>query len=250
MVSKAALGYNNFNHFENLERLRVMRMDFNFLTGRKNTELVEHEGLLVHREALKPFKNLQLKARQEIGANLQILSSFRHYSRQEKIWNDKASGRRALLDSSGSLLDYSLLNRKEVLFSILRWSAIPGVSRHHWGCDFDIFDANKIKKENVQLVPSESLTGGPMYELHKWIDEKIKTDQAFSFFKPYAEDFGGVNTESWHISYAPITELVLEHYTFDIFLKNIVSSSIKLKDLILEDAENIFNLYLKTISKH
>jgi LAS superfamily LD-carboxypeptidase LdcB len=224
-------------------------MDFNFLTGRDNKELVDLDGNLIHKDVVESFKKLQLKAKDEIGANLQVVSSFRDYSRQEIIWNAKAKGERDLLDSNGNKLDFSRLSQSEILNSILRWSAIPGVSRHHWGCDFDIFDLNNIKKTDVKLVPSESEVGGPMFDLYNWLDEKIKTNDSLSFFRPYNEDFGGVNIERWHISYSPLSEIILDQYSFDIFIKNIEESSIELKDLILKDAENIFQLYLKTISK-
>jgi hypothetical protein len=224
-------------------------MEFNFLTGRQNNKLIDYNGSLIHEEALASFKELQLKAKQEIGADLQILSSFRDYDRQEMIWNAKASGERKLLDSNGTPLNYAELSNEEVLLSILRWSAIPGASRHHWGCDFDVFDSNKMNKEDVMLVPSESDIGAPMHELYEWIGKKIKEDDSCSFFRPYDEDFGGVNIEKWHISYKPTTDAIFESYTFDFFIKNLESSSILLKELILKDAKNIYNLYLKTISK-
>ncbi|MCZ8486094.1 D-alanyl-D-alanine carboxypeptidase family protein [Vibrio lentus] len=30
-------------------------------------------------------------------------------------------------------------SEQQKLSAILRWSALPGASRHHWGCDFDVF---------------------------------------------------------------------------------------------------------------
>ena len=37
----------------------------------------------------------------------------------------------------------------------------------------------------------------------RWLDELMAADDAEGFFKPYAEDRGGIAPEAWHISYRP-----------------------------------------------
>ena len=38
----------------------------------------------------------------------------------------------------------------------MRWSAIPGSSRHHWGTDLDVYDAAAVTPDyQVQLTPQE-----------------------------------------------------------------------------------------------
>jgi len=39
------------------------------------------------------------------------------------------------------------LRASEKIASILRWSALPGTSRHHWGTDLDIIDAKALTAE-------------------------------------------------------------------------------------------------------
>jgi len=223
-------------------------MEYKLLTGRENLYLAQYKNHLIHKDCLEDLKRLQLLAKKEIGADLEILSSFRDFSRQELIWNNKAKGLRDLYDSEGSLLVYDDLTKEELLRSILRWSAIPGASRHHWGCDIDIFDKNKIEAQKVQLLPSESAPGGAMFDLHKWLGEKILNKESFGFFRPYDQDFGGINIEKWHLSYSPVSSLLLNSYSIDLFIQNLEESSIELKGLILENVEDIFQLYIKTIT--
>ena len=221
-------------------------MNYNLLTGRENKELTKFENYLVHSDVVTPLKNLKDAAKDEIGADLQIISSFRSFDSQQSIWNAKAQGKRELLNSEGDKLNFESLTQDELLNSILRWSAIPGASRHHWGTDFDIYDANKISKENLQLVSSESDKGGPLYEFHLWLDQKLENKS--DFFRPYNRDLGGVNVEKWHLSYFPLSMKYLEAYTIDIFEQNIQQSDILLKDQIMKNLEYFYKTFVTNIS--
>ncbi len=223
-------------------------MNYKFLTGRENNELIQYNDQLLHKECIDDFKRLQTLAKNEIDADLQIVSSFREHSRQELIWNAKASGKRDLLDSKGSIVDFNQLSPTELLNSIMRWSAIPGASRHHWGTDFDIYDAKKISKKDLKLTPQESNEDGILHEFHLWLTEKIKAKNSFNFFRPYALDHGGISPEMWHISHSTLSSPLLEHYTIEVFEQNIHESNILLKENILNELESIYNLYIQTIS--
>lgn len=78
---------------------------------------------------------------------------------------------------------------------ILQTSSAPGISRHHWGTEFDIFS----------LRPSAWTTDGLFHEEYGWL-----TDHAlnFGFFQPYhgpAPDRPHTYIEErWHWSYYPI----------------------------------------------
>jgi len=52
--------------------------------------------------------------------------------RQAEIWNAKAAGLRPVLDANEQPIDTGTLSERELVFAILRWSALPGASRHHW----------------------------------------------------------------------------------------------------------------------
>jgi LAS superfamily LD-carboxypeptidase LdcB len=192
------------------------------------------------------FLRLQKKALQA-GFDLQITSAFRDYERQLKIWNTKARGERALMDDFGSPLVYQVLTPTEIMFSILRWSALPGASRHHWGSDIDIFDGSKQKVEDVQLTPQECEGDGPAAKLHDWLDEQINNNESFGFYRPYASDKGGVSPERWHLSYWPISQEIYKSYTMELFQKNIEDSSIELKEIVLENLITIYQRYLMNV---
>jgi LAS superfamily LD-carboxypeptidase LdcB len=225
-------------------------MNFNILTGRDNTLLTPlDDKRLIHPDTLSALKKLKELALLEIGAQIEVISSFRSFEDQQRIWNLKASGKRDLFDINEKKLDFNSLTKKELLNAILQWSAIPGGSRHHWGTDIDIFDASKVKEEDVKLLNSECTPDGVCGDLHSWLDEKIKDNNSFGFFRPYDTDRNntGVGKEKWHISYSPISNDYLKSFTYELFLKNIQESTINLKELVLSDLELIYENYVLNI---
>lgn len=220
-------------------------MNIDILFGKTQEHLVPLDGtkFLVHNQMLHDFLKLQQSARAD-GFDLKVISAFRDYDRQLKIWNAKAYGEKPVLDENERPLEYSQLSPTEIVFAILRWSAIPGCSRHHWGSDIDIYDGNTQKAEDVKLVPSECSESGPSARLHDWLDEKMASKKAFGFFRPYSTDQGGVSPERWHLSYFPISRRVIDVYTFSLFKKNIQESEMMFKEVILEHADDIFQRYL------
>jgi len=225
-----------------------MKIDFDFLTGRNNPYLKDYYGYLVHDEIIPSLKLLQEAAKKEIGAKIQIISSFRDFEKQKIIWNNKASGIKAIYDDDDHKIEIKNLNETELIEKIMRFSALPGASRHHWGTDIDIFDASKLAKDKVNLTPSECGPGDIFCELHEWLDEKIKKKQAYGFYRPYHEDLNGVSIEKWHLSYAPLSQLFFDKYTIDVFEKNIIEADILLKEVLLKDLSFYFDKYITNIN--
>ena len=223
-------------------------MNIDILLGKTTEHLVPLEGTkyFIHHLMLTDFLRLQ-KAAAEEGFNLQMISAFRDYERQLKIWNLKASGQRQLIDAEERPLDFSSLSPVEIVFAILRWSALPGCSRHHWGTDIDVYDANTQTPEEVQLVPSETIGEGPSARLHDWLDSRINSNDAFGFYRPYATDRGGVSPERWHLSYYSLSRRYLEALTPSLFKKNILESDMLLKDVVLEHAEEIYQRFFLNV---
>ena len=92
--------------------------------------------------------------------------------------------------------------------AILRYSAIPGTSRHHWGTDLDVYDAAALPADyRLQLSPQEVAPGGLFDPLHRWLDERMAAGASQGFFRPYARDSGGVAPERWHLSFAPLAQV-------------------------------------------
>jgi LAS superfamily LD-carboxypeptidase LdcB len=101
-------------------------------------------------------------------------------------------------------LDVAQLSPEQTAFAILRWSALPGGSRHHWGTDFDVIDAAAVSEDyRPQLTPQEVADNGVFGPFHCWLDQQIASGKSYGLFRPYAEDRGGVAPERWHLSYAP-----------------------------------------------
>src|ERR1041385_5094223 len=142
------------------------------LTGQSETHLcspgdAERLGARVHRDAVHAFENLRDAASRE-GFDLAIHSGFRSFERQLSIWNRKATGQLAVLDSQAQPLDITRLTPRDLVFSILRWSALPGASRHHWGTDLDVYDAAaKPEGYEIELIPAEVDAGGMFGPLHQ-----------------------------------------------------------------------------------
>lgn len=219
------------------------------LTGRTAQHVVPYKGKhRLHPEALNAFLELQKSALRD-GLKLELISSFRDYDRQLLIWNRKARGEVTLLDIQSHPLEYASLSTDQIIESILRWSALPGASRHHWGTDIDVFEASTVMQEQVRLVPEEYSPGGPFFELHRWLDEKIISGEAQGFYRPYVNDLGGTSPESWHLSYAPLAQNFFEDYTLDLFVENIqAAQNLELSQSLLERAEELYDRYFKTIS--
>ena len=149
------------------------------------------------------FNDMQVAAAHE-GFNLQAASSWRSFERQLAIWNGKWRGERPLLDADNQPLDALQLDDMERLHAILRWSALPGTSRHHWGTDLDIYDPDCLPVgTRLALEPWEYEAGGWFADLGEWLGDHMAD---FGFFLPYAKPLDaaqGVAYEPWHISFAP-----------------------------------------------
>ena len=120
------------------------------------------------------FENLQ-QAASQAGFNLQIASSYRNFDRQLWIWNQKATGKRPVLDIHSQPIDIHQFTEQQLVFEILNWSTPPGTSRHHWGTDLDIFDADQIAIDDLRLVPAEYHEGGPCHALYTWLQAHAAT---------------------------------------------------------------------------
>lgn len=83
---------------------------------------------------------------------------------------------------------------------ILTASSAPGISRHHWGTDFDLFNLN----------PRKYLPQGPFADEYAWMTANALTH---GFIQPFtgAAQLGQYTyiEERWHWSYAPIAQALV-----------------------------------------
>jgi LAS superfamily LD-carboxypeptidase LdcB len=219
------------------------------LTGQTEEHLCSPDdakvlGAPVHRDVVEPFVQLQRAAR-KAGFDLRILSGFRSFHRQLSIWNRKADGELPVLDSRAVPLDITSLSRRELVFAILRWSALPGASRHHWGTELDIFDAAaRPEGYEVQLVPKEVDPGGMFGPLHDWLDERMRASEAFGFFRPYDRDRNGVAPERWHLSCAPVASAFETGLTVPVLRRAVEAADLRLKEVVLAHLDQVFRRFV------
>lgn len=212
---------------------------------------VEHEGRVfkVHESMLLDFQKLQSEAK-SAGFDLQLVSAFRSFDRQKNIFESKVRGDRVLLDDLGKPLDFSSLSDNEKLNAICRWSALPGASRHHWGSDIDIYDANSIKLADVELVPDEVNGNGPCAAMHDWLSDQIAANRSFGFYRPYEYDCGGVAPERWHISYAPVSRRYERIVKKEVLLALFEQENLCFLAQVKPNFESIFSKFVKISSKN
>jgi LAS superfamily LD-carboxypeptidase LdcB len=224
-------------------------VDVTILTGMNEKHLCSPAdaralGASIHRDVVGPFLALREEARLA-GFELAIDSGFRSFERQLSIWNRKVEGTLPVLDSAGVPLDIHSLTREELVFAILRWSALPGASRHHWGTDLDVFDAaSRPEGYEVQLTPQEVEPGGMFGPLHQWLDSRMAAGTAFGFFRPYDRDRGGVAPERWHLSCAPVAASFEAGLTVEVFHGVLEAADLGLKDVVLEHLDEIFRTFV------
>lgn len=203
-----------------------------------------HKGIAKDLEAL-------INLSEKNSFQLSLASSFRSFERQLIIWNEKAQGKRVLRDDQGKELVYKSLSEEDVLFSILRWSALPGTSRHHWGTDIDVYDQISLPSRDyqIQLTPYEVSSNGPFGAFHDWLDEVIEKKESYQFFRPYLLDRGGIAPERWHLSHFKVSKMYQENLNFQQFeyaLKHYYQE-LELYDLVWKKREIIYSQYIMNL---
>lgn len=210
--------------------------------GLVDPPLVRFGGAPVHQSIAEPLLRLSDAAAQA-GFGLKVVSGHRSFARQLQIWNAKARGERPVLDTYGEPLDPRGLAPDELLYAILRWSALPGASRHHWGTDVDVIDAAAIPDTYaVQLTVAETESAGPFAPFHRWLDGALAET---GFFRPYSEDRGGIAPEPWHLSYAPVAQPMQQLLTPEVLRELIENVDILLKPQILTHFDELFARFVQ-----
>lgn len=216
------------------------------LTGKTEAHVDPFEGGVSIHHGMKAAFILLREQAKTVGIQLQIASGYRSFEAQLNIWNQKCLGKRDVLDARGQRIDISKLSDEELVFAILRWSALPGASRHHWGTDVDVFDARALEGGyKLQLVPAEAAPGGPFAHLDTWLAKHMATQ---GFFRPYAKDLGGVSPEWWHLSYRPIAEEYDKELTLSVVRVTLEKAEMEKREVVLANLPQIFERFIHNIS--
>jgi len=206
-------------------------------------------GVPVNAGVVEPFVALRTEAA-SAGFDLQILSGFRSFQHQRSIWNRKARGELSVLDSHARPLDIGRLNERDLAFAILRWSALPGASRHHWGTDLDVFDARaRPPGYEIELIPEEVGPVGMFGPLHDWLDRRMAESAAFGFFRPYDEDRDGVAPERWHLSCEPVARVYQQDLTLAVLRSTIEGADMALRGVVLEHLDEIYERFVINVGR-
>jgi LAS superfamily LD-carboxypeptidase LdcB len=164
-----------------------------------DSQYADRKGMYLRRDTYAAFLRMREHAERD-GIVLQIRSATRNFQYQKKIWEDKWTGTRLI--ESGENLAETTPDPKARALKILRYSSMPGSSRHHWGTDIDI--------NNFE---NDWFTSGEGLKLYNWMKANAGT---YGFCQPYtAGRPHGYLEERWHWSYmpvsAPLTAFAREH---------------------------------------
>ena len=148
-------------------------------------------GMYLRRDAYTAFVRMFDAAKAD-GIQLQIRSATRNFAYQKGIWERKWTGQTRIENGKDASAAYPDSVQRALM--ILRYSSMPGSSRHHWGTDIDLnsFENSWFEK-------------GPGLELYTWMKEN---GHRFGYCQPYTEKGvqrpNGYEEERWHWSYLPV----------------------------------------------
>ncbi|WP_396595940.1 M15 family metallopeptidase [Dokdonia sp. R86516] len=180
------------------------------LLGKGAPLLTKTSAYRLRPEAAVAYEEMKSAALKE-GIKFQVVSSYRDYNHQNRIWERKYNRFR----ESG-------LNPTAAIEKIIEYSTIPGTSRHHWGTDIDIVDATP-KVSGGLLVPSKFHGNGPFCKFKEWMDKNANT---YGFYLVYTDDQNrkGFNYEPWHYSFKSLSLDYLKKYQ-ELPIKNKLQSA-------------------------
>lgn len=132
------------------------------------------------------------------GISLKVVSGYRPFDHQKRIWEGKYNGNRPV---DGKNLAQVMPDPGERALKILEYSSMPGTSRHHWGTDIDIND-----------LENSYFSSGKGLKEYNWL---LKNAPDYGFCQVYTAKNGirtGYEEEKWHWSYMPIAKYYLNAY--------------------------------------
>lgn len=168
------------------------------LTGKEKPNFSVNKILDV--SAYQAFEKMHTAALKD-NIDIRILSGYRHFNDQLRIWNKKYERYKK-----------QNLSEEEIFNRISTYSAIPGTSRHHWGTEIDIIDAKAPSPKNGYLVPENYGNDNIYGDLYRWMSA-YGTDFGFYLVYTNVENRNGFKFEPWHYSYKPLAQNYLKHFS-------------------------------------
>jgi len=157
-----------------------------------DTVYADRPGLYLRKDTYAAFLQMHDAAKTK-GIDLVIRSATRNFEYQKGIWERKWSGQTKIENGKDASILYE--EPEERALAILRYSSMPGTSRHHWGTDIDL---NSF--DNAWFAQGEGLA------IYSWL---IEYGPSFGFCQPYTPKGDarpyGYEEEKWHWSYMPVS---------------------------------------------
>lgn len=201
--------------------------DSAFLMGQKEDVISAKHGLLPQVEIA--FLQMQRAAKKD-SIELKNVSSYRSYAVQKRIWNRKFER----FTNEG-------LSPEKAIQKIIEYSTLPGTSRHHWGTDIDIIDAQPSVEGDV-LLEEHFQGNGPYVKLGLWLKKNAAT---YGFELVYTKDRSrkGFFYEPWHYTYSALSTEFLSSFIEENLIEKIAKDSTLLGSSYL--TESFLNHYLE-----
>lgn len=152
-------------------------------------EHTDKPQIYLRREAYEAFKKMAEDASKE-GIRFKIISATRSFDHQKAIWQRKWDDGK-----------YRHLSDREKALAILKYSSMPGSSRHHWGTDIDLNSLNNEWFDKAE--------GKTMYE---WLVNNAHTYGYYQVYTNKENGRTGYAEERWHWSYLPLAEQFLAEF--------------------------------------
>jgi len=156
------------------------------------------KGMYLLDEVYEAFLRMH-EAAKEDGVRLVIVSATRSFDAQKRIWERKWTGAR-LVD--GRNLAQTVADPIARARIILRYSAMPGTSRHHWGTDIDL---NSVEPDYFKSPAGK--------KVYAWLAANAGDFGFCQVYTPKGSDRPrGYEEEPWHWSYRPVSARYLKQY--------------------------------------
>ena len=174
------------NHFTN-----------NDLIGKGSPKLYG-TGYKLQKKAHQAYLEMNYEAKKS-DMNIRVVSSYRSFNHQNLIWTRKFKRYRSRNLSTQNAVQYNI-----------RYTAIPGSSRHHWGTEMDVVDGS-IKTSRYPLNTKNFHGYGIYTSFREWMDSNA---HRFGFYQVYTNDHQrrGFKYEPWHYSFAELAKPMLKEY--------------------------------------
>jgi len=171
---------------------------FQYVSGRFNPQ--EHElftkvlapkdssNYWLRKEATTALRKLYSDFTHQTNITWNLVSSVRNFASQNTIWTNKYNNFTYVPPGLERCLE------------ILKYSSMPGTSRHHWGTDIDIYSVDG----------SDFAPGTIGQKIHDWL---TKNGRNYGFCQPYSPGrTGGYYEEPWHWSYFPLSNIFIKDW--------------------------------------